>query len=87
MEKGDNMAKSTKLEYLEYKSLETALAPGQYNEVKETTVDGMAYRKTIILILGEREFRFVGPWKHEFDCEHTYDPRIAEGDPGRLESA
>ena len=60
------MAKSTKLEYREYKALQTALDPTGYREVREDTVDGMAYRKTIIVILGEREFRFVGPWKHEY---------------------
>ena len=64
------MAKSTKLEYREYKHLERSLQADGYREVKEETQDGMAYRKTIILILGEREFRFVGPWKHE-DHEGT----------------
>ena len=62
------MAKSTKLTYEEYKDLEAALGalePRPYREVKEETVDGMAYRKTIILFLGESEFRFAGPWKHE----------------------
>ena len=60
------MARSIKLEYVEYKSLEEKLVPGTYPEVKEETSDGLAYRKTIILFLGEREFRFVGPWKHEY---------------------
>ena len=61
------MAKITRLDYKEYKQLESALNPhGYFHEVREETVDGMTYRKTILLILGEREFRFVGPWKHAY---------------------
>ena len=73
------MEKSTKLEYNEYKDLEYALNPaGHFHEVRENTVDGMAYRKTIILILGEREFRFVGPWKHEYDGMQSVQPEPPE---------
>ena len=59
------MGRSTKLEYLQYKALESYLKPG-FLEVREDTTDDMAYRKTIVLILDGREFRFVGPWKHEY---------------------
>ena len=57
-------ARSTKLTYDEYKHLETILEAGlgPAAEVKETTVDGNAYRKTLVLVLAGRELRFVGPW-------------------------
>jgi hypothetical protein len=57
-------AKSTKLTYDEYKHLENILecGLGALAEVKETTADGDAYRKTLVLVLAGRELRFVGPW-------------------------
>ena len=79
------MAKSTKLEYNEYKALEEALRHGEaFREVREDTVDGMAYRKIIILLLGERELRFVGPWKHEYD--KGFDQVTCDESPGQLEA-
>lgn len=73
------MAKSTKLEYAEYKALEGKLVPGSFNETREDTADRMAYRKAIVLFLGERELRFIGPWKHEYhEVEVPERPEITD---------
>ena len=72
------MTKSTKLEYDEYKALEGKLVAGTFHEIRQNTVDGLAYRKTIILFLGESEFRFAGPWKHEYEVIETPEPAREE---------
>jgi len=57
-------AKSTKLTYEEYKTLEMYLRSELIMEFTERTADESAFRKTFVLNLAGRELRFVGPWKH-----------------------